>query len=172
MKTKQLILPKHTQVIRQFSIDFIIGSWDRRARIHTINWHIHSTAMQGRGLLSTDSLALSLPPNLTCWFLLFKTSKSFPLLNFLLAFCFVSYPFCQPFPPMCFHSPRAPAPYTTYRESSESHICAGYLWKYHMENGSNQFWCDFLCPRLFFWAFCVHKSIHGLGLSWFHLVHS
>lgn len=66
MKTKQLILPKHTQVIRQFSIDFIIGSWDRRARIHTINWHIHSTAMQGGGLLSTDSLALSLPPNLTC----------------------------------------------------------------------------------------------------------
>lgn len=62
-------------------------------------------------------------------------------------------------------SPRAPTPHTTCGEGSNSQMRALHLGQYHMKSGSDQFWRDCLCPRLFFWGLCVHKSIHGLGLN-------
>lgn len=81
--------------------------------------------MQGRGLVVYWCFGLSLPSSFSCWFLLFRTLLYFSLPNFLPVFCFVSfpYPFCQSIPlTSC-----APAPYTTYRESSDSQIHALYL---------------------------------------------
>lgn len=74
--------------------------------------------------------------------------------------------FCPSFPSKSFRSPPcAPAPHTSCGEGSNSQIHALHLGQHHMKSGSDQFWRDCLCPRLFFWRLCVHKSIHGLGLN-------
>lgn len=119
------------------------------------------------GWLSTDTLAPSPPPSLNYLFLLFTTSLSLPFLIFSLLFALSPslILFASPFPqrpstvPLCSCSV-----YNIQRELGQPDPCYVFM-QYHMKSSSDRFWWDCLCPRLFFWGLCVHKSIQGLGLN-------